>query len=449
VYWREGGTYQVLWCSDNGLVYRFGSRGTATGLDTPNMYTVEFTSTVGAMVKATYSEGPNPLEEAVVTPDEKEFKVPGWFTPPYSTTAGGATNLGPIYASPGATTSVRRLPLVEIQMAKRSPVVTSEAELRVPTDRTRRRVGVEENITLSAADADGDVHWSIVAGHGNGKLSATTGATVTYTTHEFTEVATVEAKDNRSRALVQFEVLCNYAISPARLGRIFTSASATRLVELAEAFNESYELFDMTTCQRRAHFFAQALKEAGPGAEPVPENLNYSVAGLSIFGYFQGHPAEAQQFGYIKDPKTHKYIQRANQQEIANRAYALRNGNGDVATGDGWTFRGRGYIQVTGRANYGEVQRELNARFPNSGIDIVANQDDAITPRGGIVSAMAFWSRHKLNRLADMGATAAEVVRISAVVNANEDPAARVANFTNVTSVAFRLAQLTPANCKP
>jgi len=336
-------------------------------------------------------------------------------------------------------------------MAKRSPVVTSEAELRVPTDRTRRRVGVEENITLSAADADGDVHWSIVAGHGNGKLSATTGATVTYTTHEFTEVATVEAKDNRSRALVQFEVLCNHVISPVRLGRIFTAASPMRLIELADAFNEAFELFDMTRCLRRAHFFAQVLKEVSTSGVPKRESMNYNPAGLvSTFGYFQQNPLEAQQLGRIEDPQTHKVTRPADQQEIANRAYGNQYGNGNAASGDGWRYRGGGFIQVTFKDNYSRVQAEIQKRFPTAGVDIVKNPDETMNSRAGIISALAYWTLHHLNAVADGGATPAVVDQITDVINKRDKKRAeRVANFTNTTSQVFKLSQLTPANCRP
>jgi putative chitinase len=89
---------------------------------------------------------------------------------------------------------------------------------------------------------------------------------------------------------------------------------------------------------RAAHFFAQTAHETG-GFKLFTENLNYSADGLQkIFGkYFPGTLEES----YAKNP-----------QKIANRVYASRMGNGDEASGDGWKFRGRGALQLTGKDNY-------------------------------------------------------------------------------------------------
>ena len=98
--------------------------------------------------------------------------------------------------------------------------------------------------------------------------------------------------------------------------------------------------FNITTPLRLAHFLAQCGHESG-GFKSVSENLNYSVDGLKrIFGkYFPGNLAES----YARQPE-----------KIASRVYGSRMGNGDESTGEGYKFRGRGYIQITGlnhRAN--------------------------------------------------------------------------------------------------
>jgi putative chitinase len=441
VYWQEGGTLSVLYSDAQGLVYGFGA---GKGLHTPAMYAVEFTSTVGAMVNATYSEGPNPLPEDVVTPDLKEFKVPGWFTPPSYPGSTPVVDLGPVYATPGATTSIRRLPLVEIRMQNRTPTLASETELTFPStppeDRTRRHLGVMEKVTLTAKDAVGEVNWSLIPGHGRGTLSKTTGDTVTYESHETKEMAIIEARDDRSRAMLQFEVSCDYVITPKRLGEIFTGAPASRLVDMANAFNEAYGHFDVNTCLRRAHLFAQALTEVGVGGVPRRENMNHTAASLmQHFSYFRNNPDEAQLYGRTTGATGHA----ADLEAIANRAYANRNGNGNVASGDGWLYRGRGYIQLTGRGNYLAVQREINARFPGTGIDIANDPDSAASIRGGMISAMGFWSLHNLNALADGGATEAVANSVSRVVNAGENPTTRWNNFQNTTSVVFHLAGCT------
>ena len=103
-----------------------------------------------------------------------------------------------------------------------------------------------------------------------------------------------------------------------------------------------------------AYVLATAHREAGEGMQPLAENLNYSAPRLlQVFRkYFT--PVEAQ--AYAHQPE-----------RIANHAYARRNGNGDERSGDGWRFRGRGLVQITGRSNY--------ARY---GID--ATPDKALEP---------------------------------------------------------------------
>ena len=97
--------------------------------------------------------------------------------------------------------------------------------------------------------------------------------------------------------------------------------------------------------ERLAHFFGQVLQEVGQRIRLV-ESLDYRADRLgSIFSYFRRNPDEALLYGRTADHP-------ADQEAIANRAYADRNGNGNVESGDGWRFRGRGLKQVTSRANY-------------------------------------------------------------------------------------------------
>jgi len=79
---------------------------------------------------------------------------------------------------------------------------------------------------------------------------------------------------------------------------------------------------------------------------------------------------------------------------LANKVYANRNGNGDVASGDGWRYRGRGLIQVTGKANYRACGKDL-------GIDAVKSPELLATPKYAALSAASFWKSHGLNELAD------------------------------------------------
>ena len=156
------------------------------------------------------------------------------------------------------------------------------------------------------------------------------------------------------------------------------------------------EKFAINTSLRLAHFLAQAGHESG-GFRITNENLNYSAKGLqNIFKkYF---PSEAIALDYAKKP-----------QKIANRVYGGRMGNGNEASGDGFKFRGRGYIQLTGRDNYTAFGKSI-------GVAIEENPD-LVATQYALSSAAWFWSKNNLNKIADTGATDAAVTMITKRVN--------------------------------
>jgi putative chitinase len=156
------------------------------------------------------------------------------------------------------------------------------------------------------------------------------------------------------------------------------------------------EKFQINTPLRLAHFLAQCGHESG-GFRATKENLNYSAKGL--VGTFKKYfPTEAAATPYARNP-----------QKIANKVYANRMANGNEASGDGFKFRGRGYIQLTGRANYTEFGKAINE-------DITLNPD-VVSDKYALLSAAWFWSKNGLNKLADGGATDAVVTSITRRVN--------------------------------
>ncbi len=154
--------------------------------------------------------------------------------------------------------------------------------------------------------------------------------------------------------------------------------------------------FQINTPVRLAHFLAQCGHESG-GFRVTQENLNYSAKGLN--GIFKKYfPTEAAATAYARQP-----------QKIANKVYANRMSNGDEASGDGFKFRGRGYIQLTGRANYTAFGKSI-------GEDIASNPD-VVSGKYALLSAAWFWSNNGLNKLADGGATDSVVTSITKRVN--------------------------------
>lgn len=132
---------------------------------------------------------------------------------------------------------------------------------------------------------------------------------------------------------------------------------------------------------RQAAFLAQLAHESGE-LRRVQENLNYSWEGLrKVFPRHFRSDAEAQ--AYDRQPE-----------RIANRVYANRMLNGDEASGDGWRFRGRGPIQVTGRENYRKAGQAL-------GFGLESDPDRMLDPATGCLAAAWFWHSRGLNTLAD------------------------------------------------
>ena len=154
--------------------------------------------------------------------------------------------------------------------------------------------------------------------------------------------------------------------------------------------------FKIDTALRLSHFLAQCGHESA-GFKAVQENLNYGAKGL--LGIFKKYfPTEAKALQYERKPE-----------KIANLVYGSRMGNGDEASGDGYKFRGRGYIQLTGKNNYAAFGKAINE-------DITANPD-LVATKYPLLSAAWFWSSNGLNTLADKGADDASVTAITKRVN--------------------------------
>ena len=153
---------------------------------------------------------------------------------------------------------------------------------------------------------------------------------------------------------------------------------------------------------RAAHFFAQTAHESG-GFKAFSENLNYGAKGLrGIFGkYFQ---TDAIAKAYERQP-----------QRIANRAYANRMGNGDEASGEGFAFRGRGALQLTGKFNYSEFAKYVNRP------DVMTNPD-LVAGELCFESALWFFDKNKLWSICDKGINEAAIRELSSRINGSKNP---------------------------
>jgi putative chitinase len=158
---------------------------------------------------------------------------------------------------------------------------------------------------------------------------------------------------------------------------------------------ETAQKFNITNPLRLAHFLAQCGHESA-GFKAIQENLNYSADGLKkIFPkYFPGNLSE----GYARNPE-----------KIASKVYGGRMGNGDETTKEGFKFRGRGYIQLTGKDNYTRFGKFI-------GEDTVANPD-LVATKYPLASAAFFFDSNKLWDICDKGADDATVTAVTKRVN--------------------------------
>jgi putative chitinase len=165
---------------------------------------------------------------------------------------------------------------------------------------------------------------------------------------------------------------------------------------------EVMEKFQINTPTRLAHFLAQTGHESG-GFKVFQENLNYSAKGLKgIFGKYFRRPDKT-----FDEPKVAAYAKKP--EKIANLVYGGRMGNGPEASGDGFKFRGRGAIQLTGKDNYTAFFKSIGLG-PDADPNLVGTQYV-------LLSAAWFWSKNGLNKIADEGATDAVVTKITKRVN--------------------------------
>lgn len=200
-----------------------------------------------------------------------------------------------------------------------------------------------------------------------------------------------------------------------RLASVFPDAESEKLNALARELDLRIVSGQLDTRERLIHFLAQIKQEAGNSAR-LGESLNYNPRGLrDTYRYFLNNPDDAERYGRTEDHP-------ADPVSIANLAYANRNGNGDADSGDGWTYRGRGLFQLTGRANYRAFTDWHESTF-GGGIDFEADPDRAAEPIYAVRSAVYFWLEHGLPALADRGLTASAVREITIRINGSDDTA--------------------------
>lgn len=208
--------------------------------------------------------------------------------------------------------------------------------------------------------------------------------------------------------------ICNFKIIEEDFNQIFPKAPAEKRKEVLEIFNKYCCAFEINTPLRASHFFAQVKEEVGENINYQNEVLVYSAKRLknqykvidddgkekpgAPFSYFWNNPAEADKYGSIK-----AIGQKANPEAIANRVYSNKYGNGDIKSGDGWKYRGKGFIQLTWKSNYEAVDKEIIKRITNEKFTSFKENPELVIKsiKNAMVSSMAYWTMKDLNKKSD------------------------------------------------
>ena len=160
-----------------------------------------------------------------------------------------------------------------------------------------------------------------------------------------------------------------------------------------DALNETFQRFNIVTNNQKAMFIGQCSHECG-NFRLLEENLNYKAATLMKL-WPKRFPNMEVANAYAGNPK-----------KIANSVYSSRMGNRDEASGDGFRFRGRGIIQLTGHSSYFHAGKAL-------GVDFVSEPDLVSTPKFATLTGGWFWSTHNLNAPAD----ALDYTKVTKIIN--------------------------------
>ena len=249
----------------------------------------------------------------------------------------------------------------------------------------------------------------------------------------------------------------DYPFTLSMLKQVFTDIKKDQeyiLQEMVDELNrrdtdgvQMYIKYKLDTRHRLEHFFGQCVVEVGSSFHELTESLNYSAKGLMSFSYFKNHPDEAEQYGRKEKFEGKKKIitQKADQEIIANIVYADENRPeklklGNNQEGDGWKYRGRGMIQITGREIYTDFNTFAHeAKLVGDEISFVDNPElVAENKTYAFVSAAFFWIyKYKMvYKIADESKSDSEnedvVNKVTSIVNNKADKQKRINSYKRI-----------------
>ncbi|NLU92076.1 PAAR-like protein [Chitinophaga sp. Ak27] len=244
---------------------------------------------------------------------------------------------------------------------------------------------------------------------------------------------------------------CNEKITPATLKKMFPDATPESLQTTADIYNKYMKELGMNTCWNKAHFFAQIMVETGSTLHlKSGESFNwYWKSLIENFGAFQTTEgrAKAELWGRANEKPPHPGVTPENEKNIANYAYgpdaAKGRELGNTQANDGWNFRGKGPIQLTGRTAYDYA----NTYTKRENADIIADPDLVIKDlKIGVLSSMAFWKWKGLQNAANGNTEVTEKIskkvgKDAVTSDGKSSHAEKKKAFKETTSVVFKVSE--------
>ncbi|NRB39366.1 MAG: LysM peptidoglycan-binding domain-containing protein [Pseudomonadales bacterium] len=237
------------------------------------------------------------------------------------------------------------------------------------------------------------------------------------------QVINIPGKQPETKTAVEETVASNNSddndFSLDQLKKILNKAPAKTLETYLEGLNQTLKKYEINTPIRRAHFIAQVAHESGE-FKYTAENLNYSASALqAVFGKYFPSADEAE--SYARQPE-----------RIANKVYANRMGNGDEASGDGWKYRGRGFIQLTGNDNYSAYNNDVDEKD-----DVIGNPELIENNPAMIVGTAGwYWNSRNINKAAD----ADDVLKVTKLINGSTNGLEDRTKYLNKAKEVLNLA---------
>lgn len=248
-------------------------------------------------------------------------------------------------------------------------------------------------------------------------------------------------------------------LTESELKSVFPNLTDSGLIaEIVNSFNQYCKNFKVNTCALKAHFFAQAKQESGSSLKPAVngESMDYGIPGLKVTGFLNvstsykfGNKNGVEMANELGRKKGESSLNIDRQIKIANFVYGLNpkaktlgnrapadNKSLSETDNEGWRYRGRGMLQITGRANYTDIEAHVNKVLGKQIINIKDGRryDNKFTPTEALLSGLGDWDLKKMYIPAKVGVTESACLNVIKIINSKtKSKTKRVANLIGGT----------------